>query len=1004
MSHFNYEKDLKHQEKAIDSVLRCLKVCDQTLGGVLGSHTNPELSVDSLKIEDVQKENNIRISKDKQAKKINRKIIDVMMETGTGKTYTYMKTMLKIKEQFNVSKFIIVVPSRAIQSGTYYFLTDDALRQHIKNDLEMPYQLHVEQVRAKSEKNDPRSVLRNFINARSDKNDVHVLLINRGMLVSQTLQESSDQPIFGSYDNFFQALNSIKPVLILDEPHLFKDTTKSFKKLIDDIAPPLMIRYGATFEDYHYLVYQLNAIDAFNQDLVKGVTVDVINNEIKKTATIKLKQLEAEQATFLVDDEGKKQEIILNKGDSLKRLHEHMPNLTIENVKKGVLLLNNGAEFKVEANFGYFIFADETQRYMLRQAIKNHFDYEEKLRIRRSTEKNGRIKSLSLFFIDNIASYRDDGLSEHSLRAFLEQCIEEELKERIKKLESELNKDQAYYDYYNELNQLLGKIPQMHGGYFSKDNINKGSGEKESEIDKQIDEILHNKAQLLSFDNPRRFIFSKWTLKEGWDNPNIFQICKMRSSGSEISKIQEVGRGLRLPVDEYGNRIKRGIPHLIYMVDQSEKDFAQQLLNDFNREIGFTLTQGEKIDNKIIDKITKQYTDKSRDKVICELKEAKIINDEEHILHPLTETTQLLSKVYPDIQWGVKENKIINKSDEKTSTVKIRKERYQQLRHLWEKINQKAIILYKLNKDEKQTSNKDEKQTSEQAFEEMFLDFLIYIYEEKQIFKEKNITHDRTNLKVNDNKRFMLEEELPNDSGHIPHSILMSKRDFFTRLAEKSKIQRKTLENAFNKYSEDSGNKDLSHYFHLETINEICKQFNDYLFYQSDKHMTVNYQKIDVNCHPTKFTDRNGQLFDEIKSSDLGRFMDDGDPSERFLFDKIIYDSEIESKNIKQTIKEVTVFTKIPKSSIKIPLPGGQSYSPDFAYVINTDSGKSLFLIIESKGVNSANKLDEDEKKRIEYAKKMFQDMRDDGFKVVFKTQFNKEQITEIIKEALNDA
>lgn len=994
MSHFNYEKNLEHQEKAIHSVLSCLRVYDQTLGGVLGSHTNPELSVDSLKVQEIQEKNNIRIPKDKQAKTIKHKIIDVMMETGTGKTYTYMKTMLKIKEQFNVSKFIIVVPSRTIQSGTYYFLTDDALRQHIKNDLEMPFQLHVEQVRAKNEKNDPRSALRNFINARSDKNDVHVLLINRGMLVSKTLEESSDQAILGSYDDFFQALHAVKPVLILDEPHLFKEDSKTFKKL-EKINPPLMIRYGATFKHYHHLVYQLNAIDAFKQDLVKGVTVDVIDDEIKRTTTIKLKQLEAEQATFLVDDEGKKQEIILNTGDSLKRLHEHMPNLTIENVKKGVLELDNGAKFKVKANFGHFIFADETQRYMLREAIKNHFDYEEKLRIRRSTEKNGRIKSLSLFFIDNIASYRDDGLSEHSLRAFLEQCIEEELKERIKKLESEIHKDPTYYDYYNELNQLLGKIPQMHGGYFSKDNVNKESDEKESEIEKQIDEILHNKAQLLSFDNPRRFIFSKWTLKEGWDNPNIFQICKMRSSGSEFSKIQEVGRGLRLPVDEYGNRVKHGIPHLIYMVDQSEKDFVEQLLNDFNREIGFTFTQGEKFDDEIITKITEQYTDKSRDQVIRALKEAGIIDDKKHILHPLVKTVKLLSKLYPDIEWGVKENKIINKSDEKNSTVKIRKGLYNDdLRHLWEKINQKAIILYKLNKDEAQTS--------EEAFEKMFLDFLIY--KKDQIFKEKNITHERTNLTVNDNEHFMLEAALTNASAHIPYSILMSKRDFFTRLAEKSKIQRHTLENAFNKYSERLGNKDLSHYFHLETINELCKQFNDYLFYQSDKHMTVNYQKIDVNCHPTKFTDRNGQLFDEIKSSDLGRFMGDGDPSERFLFDKIIYDSEIESKNIKEAIKEVTVFTKIPKNSIKIPLPGGQSYSPDFAYVINTDSGNSLFLIIESKGVDSENKLDNDEKKKIAYAKKMFQDMEDDGFKVVFKTQFNKDQITKIIKEALNDA
>jgi type III restriction enzyme len=168
-----------------------------------------------------------------------------------------------------------------------------------------------------------------------------------------------------------------------------------------------------------------------------------------------------------------------------------------------------------------------------------------------------KIKPLTLFFIDNIDEYRNkDGY----IRKTVEQYIELEIKELLK-----TEKDVFYKAY---LEKTLLDLSVTHGGYFSKDN-----SEKDEAIEKEINEILHDKQAMLDLENPRRFIFSKWTLREGWDNPNVFQICKLRSSGSEISKLQEVGRGLRLPVNEYGNRVKDEQFYLNYFVDFTESNW-----------------------------------------------------------------------------------------------------------------------------------------------------------------------------------------------------------------------------------------------------------------------------------------------------------------------------------------------------------------------------------------------------------------------------------------------
>ena len=243
-------------------------------------------------------------------------------------------------------------------------------------------------------------------------------------------------------------------------------------------------------------------------------------------------------------------------------IHENFGNLVIEDFERSSVILSNGITLTEGSYITPDMYATEYQEAMIRSAVKRHLETEEI-----NFKREDRIKTLALFFIDDISAYRNkDGV----LRRSFEKILKEEITSKIEVLE----KNDKYREY---LESSLKDIAATHGGYFSEDNSS-----SEDSVAKEVSEILRNKKLLLSMDNPRRFIFSKWTLKEGWDNPNVFTIAKLRSSGSEISKLQEVGRGLRLPVNENGKRITEEDFTLNYIVDYTEKEFADKLIAEIN--------------------------------------------------------------------------------------------------------------------------------------------------------------------------------------------------------------------------------------------------------------------------------------------------------------------------------------------------------------------------------------------------------------------------------------
>lgn len=962
MAGFTYEKNLSHQERAIESVLA---VFDRVhLNKNVQTDENPliefagDLKTDNLqKIQQANNVGDIALS--------HSNVLDISMETGTGKTYTYTKTMFELNRVLGVFKFIVVVPTLPIKAGTKNFLQSASLAEHFLKDFAGQYgETEIELYVVESQKNKvkkafmPSEIVR-FVQA-DDKQKIHVLLINAGMINSDTMA-GKDKGNDGSRlikDKFsvpFEALASTNPFVIVDEPHKFPTSKKTWEN-IQKFNAQFILRYGATFNNqFENLLYRLNAIDAFNDDLVKGIRAFTEQIDGDNGERIKLIDLDGKEATFILD----KQEFKLSKGENLNRIHQAISDLFVSEMNKSVLVLSNGIELKKSDTINPYSYSDTVRDKMMRQAIREHFILEKEL----LTRNGGRIKPLTLFFIDDIAGYRDEkNQLSGSLKTVFEQMVKAELEHRL-----QTENDEFLRQYWQT---ALKDISKTHGGYFSQDN-----SDKDDKIEQEVNEILHDKETLLSLANPRRFVFSKWTLREGWDNPNVFQICKLRSSGSETSKLQEVGRGLRLPVNEYMARVKDHAFFLNYFVDNSETDFVKKLTDEVNSAVVKPIVFMALTD-ELIKKIQTAYPDLSKKQIRNQL--ADLTDDDDVFLeNGFAETKKLFPKAF-ESSGSLKDGKI-KRSGEKVEKVKMRIAKYDELKSLWEAINQKALLQYKI---------KDE--------DEFLSLFICYLKENADKFTATGIRTVQNKIRVDNGLLSATETRSLNDEVFEPINTL-NYREFLLKLSQTALIQMQTLHKAFFSLRDVL---EISKFLNERTIHTIKAGFDRWLLLNSFNAFEVGFSRVGGSVHPTKFTDNQGKALAEVNASDLGTQFDSGSPLAEFLFESVFFDSELEHANItKNQVKEVIVFTKIPKNSIKIPVAGGGTYSPDFAYIIKTSSGDTLNLIVESKNVPDDQSLRSEEQQKIKHAEKLFNLVASD-MKIVFKTQFEKDEIVNVIKNA----
>ncbi len=983
MAGFNFEQDLPHQTAAVESIINVFKdlTVEQEANASMRKVCNPRINLQTLdyakNISEIQKYQGIFKT---DCRIINGKshVLDISMETGTGKTYTYTKAMFELQRTYGIWKFIVVVPTLSIKAGTVSFLRSPATKMHFKDIYHKAMKVHVvESQKNGGGKKNKRSYMPQAVTefVEANHNDtIHVLVINAGMINSPTMEMKFDRQLFDTYDTPFSALASVNPFTIVDEPHKFPPKKKTWEK-IQLMGSQCILRFGATFDNkYENLIHELTAVDAFNQDLVKGVVTYVEEFEEGNNISIKLLRLYRDEPTssgkskkileavFELNEHGKKKQVKLIKGESLEMIHPAMQGVTIENHNQSVVVLSNGLELKVGSVINPYSYAESLQDKMIANAVRRHFEIERDLLTR-----DVKIKPLTLFFIDDIEGYRGDHQIAGSLKTKFEALVKAQAESLLK------TETHPFYKTY--LEKTLQDLSLVHGGYFSKDNT--GNDEK---VEQEITEILHDKETLLSLENPRRFIFSKWTLREGWDNPNVFQICKLRSSGSQTSKLQEVGRGLRLPVNEYMSRVKDENFELHYYVDFTEQDFANALVNEINSKSGEFQAQESKFTDEMLQRILLAYPEEDENSVLGNLIAKQAIEFNRDFKDG---GFDIVKNAYPLAvpPSGLKANKVRSGNvKEKKATLRVAK--YNELKALWEAINQRVILEYKID--------------SEDAFKSILL---AYFKKHKDDFKAQGSVTKHAKIEFTQEGAFATEEDsLDNE---IMPLVTMSYKDFLMALGRELCVNIQTLHQLFVELKSDLN---INQYLSYPTIRTIRNGFKMYLLEHAFGKYEVGYTKVSNSIHPTVFTDSKGKPYSRISAAGLGTKQDETEKTaKQYLFEEVFYDSPLEKKNIISSITEVTVFTKIPKNSIRIPVAGGGTYSPDFAYVVEYDNGqKTLNLIVETKDTDKRSLRDE-EKQKIKHAEALFNSFQH-GFKVSFESQFKTDAIKEIIKSALAKA
>ena len=979
-----FEKDLPHQRAAIDCILKVTETlhAEKSLNYAANRELYPNDEKIKLALSALQKNFSADMKKIVSATapfgiaENSCLYIDVKMETGTGKTYVYTETIHELHRQLGVSKFILVVPGKSIKAGASSFLNDPDVKKHFENTCDYKSEIRLlegtEQKSKNKKKNFPSAVSSFYQNPGDSDKYISVLLLNSQLLTNSNY--TKDDFDYG-IDNFYcplDALKATRPVVIIDEPHRFASENKAMAAIMNKLCPQILIRFGATYPkkdegrgkykktvvDYRNLVYNLDAYESFHQNLIKGIAKEHIE-PLKDAENVKIKVAEIDSKNEEVkfgwtDVLGKKHQKTLAANIPLSNIHENFGNLTIEDFDKGTARLSNGVLLKEGDTITPDMYATAYQEAMLTMAIRRHLETEQE-----NFKREDKIKTLALFFIDDISAYRND-LDKKS--EYLRISFEKILKKEINKVLDTLQEGDEYKAY---LKKSLEDISKTHGGYFAKDNAS-----TDEAVAQEVTEILHDKKSLLSMDNPRRFIFSKWTLKEGWDNPNVFTIAKLRSSGSEISKLQEVGRGLRLPVNEYGKRVTGENFVLNYIVDYTEKEFAQKLVDEINGE----RTEQLYLTDELIEAFAKKCGVEAED-LVAELLGKKFIKIRKIDMpgYPIVpENAEAFEAEYPELYHrGDAERRIIDRNKKKKGErIGIRSEKYAELKKLWLKMNEHYLLTF------------DESLNEEL---EKALPGLI----DQSLF-QKTISKSVRDVVSLENGVASLHDS---DGGNYEVERPLAYGKFLQRVQSKESVPVTLMHKALCEFA-NKGGKVM---FNERTLSNVCKKIHDWKI--SAFSGRFSYQKVNrTRIKKTWLNDEKGNAEKFISQGLVGKFGDSAKVPDKYLYDSIAYDSPLEKSDILNGIEGVEVYGKIPKSTIRILTILGETYSPDFMYIIRRKGKNELNLIVECKDVeNPEFDLRGGEKLKIESAKVFFKNMESEGVKVHFEKQLKDKNLEEII-------
>ena len=953
-----------------------------------------------------------RIENTEEMRAYNRKVmlaengvlnLDIKMETGTGKTYVYTHSIYELHKRYGFNKFVVIVHSLPVKSGAVQFISDPYVQRHFRDTLGYGTEIDLCEVSALKKKKKghnyfPSSV-RDFVNGScQNKNRIYVIVVNQQLLQKGKLLDKKDYDI--AVQGFVRPLDAIKatrPIVIIDEPHRFERSNTTYKRILSEIAPQCIIRFGATFpeiavpvlkpnkqgklvkqkesqKDYLNLLYNLTACDAFNQNLIKGVAKEHFNPTTSENEKVKVVSIDGkESVTMHFTKKDHSQRFVLHKDESLGVMSEHLSGITVSGISSSEVELSNGQTKHVGDEFTADIYSTSYQENMIRLAIQRHFETERQLFHRES-----KIKTLALFFIDNIISFRGDEQGNGAwLRDIFDKWLEYQLKEELRNE----NNSKEYTDF---LNASLQNISGCRAGYFAKDN-----NDSDEAIAEEVDDILRNKKKLLSFKdengkwNVRRFLFSKWTLKEGWDNPNVFTIAKLRSSGSEISKLQEVGRGLRLPVDEYGNRTSSNDFMLSYIVDFTEKDFADKLVREINGDVAKKATEHIVISREELDRVANLRGMSNGMMMLAELIQKGYVDMKGTDVIVKDDTIMEFKNEYPEFSLdSLNINRVINRNASNNRLmVKIRKPNYQKLESLWKEINKKYLMFYQKNIDKE----------IEKALPSIL---------EDGVFSRMSVSSERSEIEVDEEGASVVCEA---NVTYLVHGRNMLYHEFLKRASQGTSISIEMIHKAICEYAKNHKefNNDLINDL---TLSQLIGKFRDWKI--NNLGGCISYKQANYRAKTTALTNADGSVRDEVVMGRLGKKTDNSKVPSEYLYEPIAFDSPLERTNIldKIDVAELVVYGKIPNSSIRIPTITDETYSPDFMYVVKKKDGTmQMNVVIETKDVNQDTDLRPKESAKIDCAKLFFEQISKDNpsLPVKFERQINRQRMNDIIDRLL---
>lgn len=853
----------------------------------------------------------------------------VEMETGTGKTYVYLRTIFELNKRYGFTKFVIVVPSVAIKEGVYKSLqiTEDHFKGLYAG---VPYDYFLYDSNKLGE-------VRNFATSST----IQIMVVTVGAINKKDVNNLYKDSEKTGGEKPIDLIKATRPILIVDEPQSVDGGLKGAgKSALDAMNPLCTLRYSATHVDKHHMVYRLDAVDAYERRLVKQIevasaTVEDAHNKAfvrlmavnNKRGTISAKiELDVGTATGGVIT----QEVTVYDGDDLQQATKRA---VYQDIRIGEINTAKGEEF-VELRYPggekYLHIGDvhggveplAIQREMIRRTIKEHLDKEKRFRPM-------GIKVLSLFFIDSVERYRQYDADGNSVKGVYATIFEEEYKR--------FAKHPDYQSLFSEVD-LNHSAEEVHNGYFSIDkkggwsNTTENNAGNRENAERAYNLIMKEKEKLLSFNTPLKFIFSHSALKEGWDNPNVFQICTLRDIQSERERRQTIGRGLRLCVNQSGERV-RGfeVNTLTVIATENYETFAENLQKEIEDDTGIrfgiveqyqfaavaiTNAEGESKplgfeQSKVLWDFLKaqQYVD-AKGKVQDSLKQA--LKDGLLQLPPEFETQrsqiiELLKKVSGRLE-------IKNADERRAVPTRQAVLQSEEFKALWDRIKHQTTYRVDFNNEQLITDCISNLQKAPAVFRPRLQ------------WRKADLAIGKSGVEANEKKgayTVTLDErdiELP---------------DILTDLQDRTQLTRRTLVRVLTESKRLDDFKRNPQQF-IELAGEIINRCKRLALVDG-----IRYVKLGDDSYYAQELFEQQELTGYLKNMLLN--------TEKSVYEHVVYDSAIE-RDFAQALEHndaVKVYAKLP-GWFRIPTPLG-SYNPDWAILVGQDGAERLYFVVETK-------------------------------------------------------